>query len=925
MGLFPTLTGARIKICLICYALLPHVPTLFGTFTIGASPARSTELPVEEAISKENTFGTDVWDLSRDEAISLIDSLQTEVQLNRFIGNYKLAEENDSIQLELGKIFYEKSGDSSFLEVTRALERKLNLSRLNRMRMIHGSFDRNAQIDSLLAVRDVYVRHGLRTQELTTDLLLGELYIAFARADCPKALARFLNALTIAREENLHSWEAHSLIGLARLFKVIKRDDIAREYFEKAREIGERIEDPIVLYRALYGLARIELAIGDPAVAYRKFMEARELSTTVFLRRDDGTIHYALGEAMRKMGDMEAALGELNRAKEWAQEKGFEIALLDISFSIGQIYEETGSLEDAKELYEEIIYSAADSCMSSSQWNAALRLGIMAEREGYIQDAMDWYRNAISCLEFYRGKMGLEELKLPFLENKMLPYERLIGLLYRASRGSQSKGKTEEMALEYCERSRMRSFLDVCGMKPPWPEAEVEEELVGKERLLLQRVNQLRMRLISGSASASDREMALKEIEDLKLALVELRLSRELSTSKDAAGSGYPDILMLDDVRKKILDPGTCILEYFVGDESSFAWLLEQDGIRMVELPQLSHEYRPAGLYIDLLSQGDQPHSSIGKRLYRDLIGPFEDDILSKSSLIIVPDGALNYLPFESLAIDNGSHTGDDIKYLIDEFEISYAPSISTLLALLDRPASRSGSRDRILALGDPVNGEETGFLERFVGAITAGREDEQLVSSSISKAWAFPRLKKSGDEVKRIAAMFPEDRRTVLLGKEAHEAAFKKLPLDEYQIIHFATHGIYDDQSPEFSGLLFSRDPDRDGEDGLLVVDEISQMKLSASLVVLSGCETGLGNYVRGEGVVGLTRAFLTAGVSSAVVSLWEVDDERTADFMEEFYRGYRSGLAKREALSAAKRRMRRKGKNSTEWAPFVLTGDYR
>ena len=399
--------------------------------------------------------------------------------------------------------------------------------------------------------------------------------------------------------------------------------------------------------------------------------------------------------------------------------------------------------------------------------------------------------------------MALTELRLPFLETKIQPYDHFIALLYRAGRASVSRDKIEGMALEYCERSRMRSYLNTWAEGSSRAEIAIGGESLKKEKELLQKINRLRMRLMSGRISTADRNRALAEIDGLKLALRETKLSRELATSGEPTGSSYPDILLLDDVKKRIFDSGTCIIEYFVGEESSFAWLIQGGGIKMAELPHVSHGYPPVILYIDLLSQEEQePVLSIGRRIYRDLILPFQDELHDKRSVIIVPDDVLNYLPFESLPAGKGSHGNGAGNYLVDEFEISYAPSISTLLAVLDRTESHSGSGDRVLALGDPINGEQTSFFEGLLHNFSGNRQDEWLSASPAREVWSFPRLKKSEDEVRKITALFPEQGRTVLLGGQANEAAMKREPRQTYQVLHFAAHGIYDESKPEFSAL---------------------------------------------------------------------------------------------------------------------------
>jgi len=166
---------------------------------------------------------------------------------------------------------------------------------------------------------------------------------------------------------------------------------------------------------------------------------------------------------------------------------------------------------------------------------------------------------------------------------------------------------------------------------------------------------------------------------------------------------------------------------------------------------------------------------------------------------------------------------------------------------------------------------------------------------------------------------------REVLIGLDASEGHIKSRDLTRYQYLHFAVHGILAFDFPYLNepALVLAIDPDAK-EDGFLTLSEIYGLKLNADLVTLSACKTGLGLRVAGEGVIGLTRAFINAGARSVLVSLWEVADESTALFMEKFYQQLTQGIDKVEALKKAKQYLRMKGyENPYFWAPFILIGD--
>jgi CHAT domain-containing protein len=224
-----------------------------------------------------------------------------------------------------------------------------------------------------------------------------------------------------------------------------------------------------------------------------------------------------------------------------------------------------------------------------------------------------------------------------------------------------------------------------------------------------------------------------------------------------------------------------------------------------------------------------------------------------------------------------------------------------------------------LLALGDPA-------YDRSAASPEGSGELEVRGAFGGSEPWKLRRLAYSRDEVTRIAKLYPPGRADLLLGEDATETNLKSDgKLSKYRIVHLAAHGLLNESRPQFSGLVVSRPPGSSAEDGLLQVYEIFNLELDAELVVLSACETGLGKEIHGEGIVGLTRAFLYAGASSVVVSLWKVADASTAELMVRFHEHLsRTGSSRTEALRRAQLDLIGNGAfaHPYYWAPFVLVG---
>jgi len=248
-------------------------------------------------------------------------------------------------------------------------------------------------------------------------------------------------------------------------------------------------------------------------------------------------------------------------------------------------------------------------------------------------------------------------------------------------------------------------------------------------------------------------------------------------------------------------------------------------------------------------------------------------------------------------------------KEIEETFAISYAPSASALFAIKQNRSAAAGKG--LLAFGDSV----------YPQAVT------QRINLAVGLPAATLReLPYARTEVNDVGSLFLAPERRLFLGPEAREQTLKAEPLDRYRYIHLAAHGVIDEEYPARSGILLSDGGDSQ-EDGVLQMSEVMRLKMRADLVTLSACRSGLGQLVKGEGIIGLTRSFLYAGADSVVVSLWDVNDLSTAALMKSFYANLKNGLPKDEALRQAKLQLLHGQKRAWQqpyfWAPFVLVGD--
>ncbi|MBP6820999.1 MAG: CHAT domain-containing protein, partial [Acidobacteria bacterium] len=410
----------------------------------------------------------------------------------------------------------------------------------------------------------------------------------------------------------------------------------------------------------------------------------------------------------------------------------------------------------------------------------------------------------------------------------------------------------------------------------------------------------------------------------------------------------FPEPIKLPEAQK-LLDERSAMLAFSLGEQESFLFAVTSNDYKVFKLKPAAEIRRQVDDLLGAIHGKGRANSPMGtfkssaRELYQSLIEPAKEMLAGKSELIVVADESLHRLPFEVLLTTQPEGKWEQLPYLVRDFAISYAPSVSVLAFLKTQP-KHTTPKD-FIAFGDPIIGkddqlndqakmlassatrslaikpERFGFWRKVFGSSTRGASTGTL---------KFDRLPFSRDEATEIAKLFPAGKADLFLDKNATEENAKtKDLLGQYGIVHFSTHGLPHEDRPRFSSLIMSspakaKQDTATIEDGWLSAYEIFNLKLKANLVVLSACETGLGKEVKGEGLMSLTRAFMYAGAPSVVVSLWKVNDAASKDLMVAFYRQLRGGekLSYSEALRRAQLEMIGKGNAPKFWAPFVLVG---
>ncbi|MEM1574188.1 MAG: CHAT domain-containing protein [Candidatus Methanomethylicaceae archaeon] len=382
----------------------------------------------------------------------------------------------------------------------------------------------------------------------------------------------------------------------------------------------------------------------------------------------------------------------------------------------------------------------------------------------------------------------------------------------------------------------------------------------------------------------------------------------------------FEDEINIETIKMFCRKEGCAFIEYYLGDVNSLGIIITEDDFKIIELAPKEYIENIILGYIKLISNKpikDINGSMSANRIYEWIFEPLEKYIPKKvKNLVIVPDGCLYYLPFETI-MKKESTLKKNFSYLLDHYNIAYVPSISSMLILKEKRKNELKNCKDILAIGSPKYDLFRIKYDEIRKKVKNNNEN------SNSKEHIYVNLPYAKHEIKAIKSIFKREKKDIFIGTRASERVLKNGLLNRYKIIHFACHGYIDESFPFRSSLILSPEPDK-GEDGFLRAHEISELDINAELVVLSACQSAHGPLEKAEGVLSLNRVFFTSGAKAVLSSLWQVNDRSSAELMKYFYRHLKKGMSIARALREAKLEMlKTKFNHPFYWAGFVLSGD--
>jgi CHAT domain-containing protein len=689
---------------------------------------------------------------------------------------------------------------------------------------------------------------------------------------------------------------------------------------------------------------------------------------------------------------MSAGGGSLPIVAKLGQTRRFRTAART---SLGDVALKESRYKDAAKLYEAAQKGADEDKRLDLMWPAqrgrgrSLWLQAAQEKDGakLREQALAAYRDSLNTIEQIRaGSVRADESRTTFLSTTKDVYDEAIAAfaemaLTSSPAGQPLSGKALDYAAEalrISEQARARSLLDMLAEVNAQITAGVPADLLKRKQENLNRQQEIAAQL-TGVSVANDQKAKPSDLEkELETLQTEFdQIENQIRTASPRYASlTATQPSSLADIQEKVLDDNTVLLEYALGNDASYLFAVTRAGLSVFKLPakaelnKLSTDFRaqliPPKLQrrligIDVadeqrglgLTQGPsenvQSFVTASNALYQAVLAPAAS-LIGDKRVLIVADGALNYIPFEALVAGSAgasAATSDyaSLNYLIKSNEIVYAPSASVIAAIRQQQSAATNVRDgSILVIADPVFSTDDARLKGLNVARTPTGETRGLglalesavadvagtQAASPASTLRLARLPGTRAEAEAIAAGARTGgaKADVWMDLGASEEKIHAANVSNYRIVHIATHGLLNVERPQFTGVVLSL-VGNTSADGFLRTDEIFNLKMAPSLVMLSACETGLGKEKRGEGVMGLTRAFMYAGAPTVGVSLWSVADKSTAELMTDFYKRFLpTGSPSRSgALRDAQLAMISGKKYSAPfyWAPFVLVGEWK
>lgn len=838
--------------------------------------------------------------------------------------------------------------------------------------------------------------------ESATETFLGGMRDILG--DIGPALDHYNRALKLSRDAGSRLNEASSLNNLGKIYNDLADWQKSREYYGQALPIYRELGSPRVAV-TLNNIG-VSYLLSEPAKALEYFQQSLPLLRAGTDRSGESYTLHHIGNAYLRLGQYQPALEYFAQARAIQQQTGnraqeaetldligvtystlgepekaldYHQKSLEIQRTTGNLRREAASLSNLGHVYNLLhqpdkAVAQLDQALTlfraigdlSGVAIALQRYASAEQSRGNIANARQRIEESLNLIETVRARSGDQQLRASYFASQEQAYEFYIDLLMQQHSKDPSHGYDGE-ALHAFERSRARSLLEMLAETTVDIRQGADPILIAREHDLSQRLNskaQRQIQLLAQKVSTQELDIVKSELSALENEYQQVQVLIR-KNSPQYATLTQPQPLALKEIQQQ-LDRNTLLLEYSLGEERSFVWAVTPTSLRSYQLPARELIDKNARRVYELLTarnilkpgetltekQGrlaglDSQFADTTRELSQQVLGPIAGELGNKR-LLVVADGALQYIPFAmlpepSVVYGQGSaaksnrqrSTTDKDQPLIVNHEIVSLPSASTLAVQRRNLAGRKPAPKELAVIADPVFSKIDERLKSVSGLSEKRLEPTDEIATRIIEHvsegglgnLAIRRLRFTRQEADQILAVAPRASNLKAVDFDASRATATAASLGQYRYVHFATHGYLDTERPGLSAIVLSLvNQQGTAQDGFLRAHDIYNLNLPAELVVLSACQTGLGRDIKGEGLVGLTQGFMYAGARRVVVSLWNVNDRATAELMQRFYRGMlREHLTPAAALRRAQVELvqQTQWRSPYYWAAFVLQGD--
>ncbi len=779
------------------------------------------------------------------------------------------------------------------------------------LRNLGLAYTESGEIEKGLAT----TRRALKAVEGTDDVRLLTLIrtdLAFmhnARGEFALAIDAYRKTLDTLQANPYPMVEAVAWINLGIAYGQLGDGEQAMAAYAKAEPVAKSVDCWSCLAEIDVDRGDDLLDSGDVTAAQAAYQRALDVANAHDLVRQRAEAFRGLGRCAMAASDWPRARTLFESAREELHRTGGRVNESVAYAMLGDLESRLGNLDAARTNYGEALKLAREADNQAWQAVAHASLARIAEASHDLETARGEIGEALALIESERTRIGAPDLRTSYFGTKRAYYALDVDILMQLDRLKPDAGYAAQ-ALVAAERARARELQDQLAGRAINVDRDVDPALLGAEREASDRLHALAYQLSQlGEGDAAKRPALVERIDEASRALDAAR-GRIRAANPRYAELTHPAAPTIEEIRRELLDDRVVAVEYWLGDERSYLWVVSRDALHAFTLPPRSEiEASARALRERILAPANIAAStSIEQRAAAEGAGldatraaaaslaaailPADARRLFGNDVALVADGELLTLPF-AVFDDAASPRA-----------YAYLPSLGTLRGL--RALTRSPAAEKAIAIiADPVFRADDERLKAHADAAKRETSDALVLRAASEAGIAnLPRLPHTRDEAEAIAKLADRGASWVALDFAANRAAAIGADWKRYGIAHFATHALVNDRHPELSGIVLSLyDRNGNAEDGFLRVDDLYNLHLPADLVVLSVCESAVGKSVGGEGPANLARAFFYAGSPRVVASLWPVDDRASVAFMSAFYASLLEKGSRRKTRSSMRR----------------------